>query len=82
MLWQQVSDWEERSDDLRLEALLQSMASVLRTKGVPAITLGYAPVFTSSRGSCDEPFAVRMAIDGANLCDLLTTYYLLLTTYY
>ena len=61
MLWQRVSDWEDLSDEMRLEALLQALVGLLRINfGVPSIALG----------TCAFPLCIWLG--EANLCDRMT----------
>ena len=53
MLWQSTVDWDSRTDDARLEALLGALVLLLRTEGVPCIALGRAVHFASGTGCCD-----------------------------
>ena len=71
MLWQRVADWDERSDKLRLEALLQALVGLLRIDfGVPSIALGTLPSVTDALGTCAFPLCIWLR--EANLCDRMT----------
>jgi len=70
MLWQLTIDWDERTDERRLEALLGSLVGVLRTEGQPCIALGSSVGFTSATGSCNEPLCVFL--DDTNVCARMT----------
>ena len=71
MLWQRVSDWEDLSDEMRLEALLQALVGLLRINfGVPSIALGTLPSVTNTLGTCAFPLCIWLG--EANLCDRMT----------
>ena len=71
MLWQRVSDWDERTDERRLEALLQTLVGLLRIDdGVPSIALGTLPSVTDTLGTCAFPLCIWLG--EANLCDRMT----------
>ena len=71
MLWQLITDWDERSEDSRLEALLQKLVGLLRIDiGVPSIALGTLPSVTDKLGACAFPLCIWLG--EANLCDRMT----------
>ena len=70
MLWQLTADWDERTDERRLEALLRALVSVLRTEGSPCIALGCPVRFTNASGPCDEPLCILL--DEINVCERMT----------
>ena len=70
MLWQLTADWDQLTEVSRLEALLGSLISVLRTEGKPSIALGCPVRFTRTAGRCDEPLCVMLG--ATNVCERMS----------